>query len=426
MNGVCPRPGALAVLVILAAVGICSSAVRAEDKDCRDCHEDFVGRLDDAFDHEPFAKNQCMECHQFHRFEAQAEIQGQVVDVCTSCHAEITSFPSHLLHGPLSFDDSCKECHDPHSAPYEKLLHEPVPQLCFGCHDGPEDGMQSTHVPFAEGDCTVCHDPHGAYFEYLMPLPAAYTCQGCHEGVVPEAGPESMHTADESTSCENCHAGHQSRYESLLLSPVIDLCTECHDDPRSDAETPWHGAVEERGCAGCHPPHFDVNNLQLPETGPEFCGTCHADIVARLDSATPHDVAEDCSTCHSAHERIRIEDVASLCADCHDIEDHPQLAVSPVGACTTCHDPHGTEAPSLIASIQHPPFEEGDCETCHDPQDADLLVSNDLCLVCHDEPESSGEHRVLQDSGPVLCIGCHSPHASGREFLLRGIRFHTD
>ena len=159
---------------------------------------------------------------------------------------------------------------------------------------------------------------------------------------------------------------------------------------------------------------------------PEFCGTCHPDVVARLDLTTPHDAAEDCSACHSAHERIQIEDVVSVCVDCHDIEDHPQLAVSPAGACTTCHDPHGSGAPSLIASNLHSPFEEGDCESCHDPDDPDLLASNDLCLVCHDEPEPSGEHRVLQDSGSAPCIGCHSPHASGREFLLRGIRLHTD
>jgi predicted CXXCH cytochrome family protein len=426
LNGVCLKPGALAILVILATVGLCSSAVWAENKDCRDCHEDFVGRLDDLFDHEPFAEKRCMDCHQFHSFEPRAEIKGQVVDVCAACHAEIVAFPSNLMHGALSLDDSCIECHDPHSAPNAKLLHEPVPQLCFGCHDGPEEGVESTHVPFANGECGMCHDPHGAYFGNLFPLPGAYNCQACHEGIVPEAGPESMHTADETRSCENCHTGHQSRYRSLLVSSTIDVCLECHDDPRADPDAPWHGAVEGRGCAGCHPPHFELDQLQLPESGPDFCAGCHAGIIARLDSPTPHDVAEECSACHSAHERIRIEDVGLLCADCHDVADHPQLAVSPAGACTTCHDPHGTEAPSLIASIQHPPFEEGDCETCHDPQDADMLVSNDLCLVCHDEPEPSGEHRVLQASGSALCIDCHSPHASGREFLLRGISRHGD
>ena len=64
------------------------------------------------------------------------------------------------------------------------------------------------------------------------------------------------------------------------------------------------------------------------------------------------------------------------------------------------------------------PYEEGDCETCHAADDPGMLRENDLCLACHDQPAMEGPHAGAAEAA---CVGCHSPHAAGREFLVRGI-----
>jgi hypothetical protein len=45
------------------------------------------------------------------------------------------------------------------------------------------------------------------------------------------------------------------------------------------------------------------------------------------------------------------------------------------------------------------------------------LKSDDICLDCHDRPESSGSHTA-NNMESKICIDCHSPHASRFEYLL--------
>lgn len=410
------------VLVGWIAIVLPASIAEAEDGDCRGCHEDFVDRLDDEFDHPPFIEGRCLDCHQFHEFQPRAELNSTLLDVCLKCHAEVMEVPASLLHGSLELEDSCILCHNPHSAPNERLLRKPVPELCLDCHDGVDETAISSHAPVVDGDCGSCHDPHGTYFRPLFHLPAAYTCQGCHDGIVPEAGPDVMHPGDGSISCIDCHSGHASDNPSLLLEPATELCSACHDvEPRPGAA--WHGAVTELGCGGCHDPHFDTTVSELPEADARFCASCHAEVVSRLDLETPHAVAEDCSICHEVHERLTQADVPDLCGGCHDVGDHTVLEVPVGGACTSCHDPHGTETTALLLDLEHPPFEEGECESCHDPDEPEALGTNDLCLACHDDPGREGAHKLVGSlAGARRCVECHSPHASGRKALLRALR----
>ena len=69
--------------------------------------------------------------------------------------------------------------------------------------------------------------------------------------------------------------------------------------------------------------------------------------------------------------------------------------------------------------------------TCHQPhagENGALLVEakvNDLCSQCHDAKKTHmhpiGEpYKDPRTGGPLTCIGCHNPHSSDNEQLLRG------
>jgi predicted CXXCH cytochrome family protein len=171
------------------------------------------------FAHQPFAENQCGECHTSQRFSELSDsgwstVEGggfaaedlaeggrllQPVDqLCLRCHEGYR--PGHpenaglRMHGPV-VSGWCVTCHQPHSSPYAHLLHtEPAASLCLRCHQSadllaftaehrpsdPESGFpspseaQEIQGPVAPvvRDCTRCHDPHrGRDPFFLRPQP---------------------------------------------------------------------------------------------------------------------------------------------------------------------------------------------------------------------------------------------------------------
>ena len=92
-----------------------------------------------------------------------------------------------------------------------------------------------------------------------------------------------------------------------------------------------------------------------------------------------------------------------------------------LGACLTCHSPHGSKRASLIRDNRHEPFTEG-CNGCHDGKGNVVGVSK--CLECHPEviDELNKVHSHLTSKKGNGCIDCHSPHASDKEGLLRNIQ----
>lgn len=99
---------------------------------------------------------------------------------------------------------------------------------------------------------------------------------------------------------------------------------------------------------------------------------------------------------------------------------------------------------------QHGPYAAGQCERCHNlGQSASFLGSRrattelrpsaisasapsrltmppqQLCITCHSQHGDTFAHdRGLQQHSPVAvgeCIGCHNPHQSLRQYMLRGV-----
>jgi DmsE family decaheme c-type cytochrome len=77
--------------------------------------------------------------------------------------------------------------------------------------------------------------------------------------------------------------------------------------------------------------------------------------------------------------------------------------------CTTCHEPHGSQAPRGLVAID----EKGLCLNCHGQlvgpfawEHADVT---DECTTCH-SPHGSVFADMLKVQEPFLCLQCHAGH----------------
>lgn len=109
----------------------------------------------------------------------------------------------------------------------------------------------------------------------------------------------------------------------------------------------------------------------------------------------------------------------SECKPCHDIGQSFRLYDEPEELCFKCHNQAG-------ASQVHAPVEEGACTECHDPHGTKtpaLLIenSNDLCYQCHDESDilpsdAKSTHAPVADG---KCWQCHNPHSADNQYFLK-------
>ncbi len=138
------------------------------------------------------------------------------------------------------------------------------------------------------------------------------------------------------------------------------VCGDCHQDKHGTWAESKHSTVS---CETCHGPgeaHVEKRVDLVVDTSREFCGLCHAKVLARP-------------------------------------EDFPQVDVGKHGEleeCVTCHNPH---APQTTAPPQVPHSLDGRnvCSSCHSaggvkptPQDH-AGRTDDTCLNCH----QSGQER---------------------------------
>jgi len=180
----------------------------------------------------------------------------------------------------------------------------------------------------------------------------------------------------------------------------------------------------------------------------EGCVTakCHATM---LKTKNIHPAAEPCDTCHQPvsqpHPQKKnktfklTEEVPGLCLQCHPKPGAMKYVHPPVkdGMCTTCHNPHDSAEPKLLAQPMkalctschpdktsykyvHGPAATGDCTSCHrshESNNAHLLIKDGaaLCYLCHVDMEGNIKKKYVHTALEGGCTSCHNPHGSSEK-----------
>ncbi|MBI4862133.1 MAG: DmsE family decaheme c-type cytochrome [Candidatus Riflebacteria bacterium] len=219
----------------------------------------------------------------------------------------------------------------------------------------------------------------------------ASTCKSCHKKPY-ESYSVSRHAvkADKRTpagqhECESCHgpgAQHAEKPSKALIIPLgrktmtparvqSAQCQQCHT---KGLVRLWQGSAHERhglSCSSCHQVHAGNKKNLARATATEVCTTCHKDIKAQLNSMSHHPIREgkmSCASCHNPHGTIAPKLIAAnnaneKCYECHSekrgpvLWDHPPVSEN----CMNCHKPHGSNHDKLL--VRRSPFL---CQSCHE------------------------------------------------------------
>jgi predicted CXXCH cytochrome family protein len=142
-----------------------------------------------AYQHGPFAANQCNQCHataSSATFRKDVKnisgisgtlkggISARLVlplrDLCIDCHAakavEAAFRKGLWVHGPVS-RGICTVCHSPHQSPYKAMLLDgDTRDMCRKCHM--KGFITETEDHLRDVECTECHNPHMGKDRFLL------------------------------------------------------------------------------------------------------------------------------------------------------------------------------------------------------------------------------------------------------------------
>ena len=208
-------------------------------------------------------------------------------------------------------------------------------------------------------------------------------CLQCHRKVVEEFVNEvhgkSAHfmAGGSEATCETCHGDGTKHNDTTLAADIANpprmkpaeadkTCLACHS--RDHNRTFFAASAHDRkgmSCLSCHSTHHfkSVGKELIQPTEGELCTSCHTEIRKAYFQRSTH---------------------------LFRTENHDEKI-----ACATCHNPHGSEAPKLIAAVS----------------------TNALCYTCHAELRGPflWEHPPVREN----CQNCHLAHGSNNPTLLK-------
>ncbi len=256
----------------------------------------------------------------------------------------------------------------------------------------------------------------------------ADTCLTCHTN--PRVTPvlNSVHwvkanpkTPGANQECESCHGASADHYRSMQSPTVVfgeatgrfpasevavqnQACLSCHE---SGQRIHWASSEHQFGeltCVSCHQIHQEGSPAPQGMASVDLCLGCHLEKRAQINMRSHHPLTEGlmtCSSCHNPHgsEAATLLAKASVndtCTSCHAEKRGPFLwEHEPVtDSCTTCHNPHGATQSRMLTS--RPPFL---CQTCH----SDVFHPSSLYSGTGLPPVGAA-----QQSLGSACTNCHS------------------
>jgi DmsE family decaheme c-type cytochrome len=384
----------------------------ARGKNCLNCHANFAEKLKMPSVHTPVKAGECTGCHNPHDSSHGKLLAANPSKICFTCHADIVPEKAASGH-KVVVEGNCIKCHDPHASKNKFNLLASGNELCFGCHKDMGETIKKVkfkHYPVDRG-CLNCHNPHASEKSpSLLKADVPTLCVSCHKVEAPAFKKQHMNYPVGKARCTSCHDPHGSDNAGILYANVHrpmanKMCNQCHEEATSPMPFATkrkgfelcrgcHSAlfndvfsknrihwplVDKNGCLHCHNPHAAPEKPLLKAKVADVCGECHADSIEKQKrSLTKHAPVNQgqCTSCHSPHASNNVflfeqTSAIDLCKTCHDYKQHSTHPVGPTAidprngnasvACTSCHDPHGTENKHML---WYPTVSEM-CVQCH-------------------------------------------------------------
>ncbi|MDA8234015.1 MAG: cytochrome c3 family protein [Clostridia bacterium] len=405
---------------------------------CGTCHSDKSNDFKKKYQHAPFVKWYCTDCHVPHQLgSSKYEFVVQVDKLCHSCHFDRKGEAKMSIQHPPYGKGFCTDCHDPHSSDTPKLLTLPQNKLCASCHKvSTKYDLPVKHPPYTKGYCSDCHTAHASNNRGLTILSGKKLCYSCHYDRLNELNMPTTHKPYIEGNCVDCHGPHATSTAKLLLLDSKKICFSCHKDKDDESKVGYqHKPFVTGECVDCHKPHAGrFDNLLLRDQS-ELCYMCHEKYRTIFTGPSYHPVGNgllECYNCHDPHSgpgpKMTKGDGNKLCYNCHSglEETYEKLAHATkakgrggLGKCVNCHVPHASKYKPLLfdqqipmcgschgkvykAPITHPvgekyedPWHGGSiqCTSCHGPHGTQFtyfthLERNDLCIKCHGKKQN--------------------------------------
>jgi predicted CXXCH cytochrome family protein len=385
---------------------------------CFQCHagkdaSQIKGRV-----HSPAVRD-CLKCHDPHTSDNKNQLLKPTSgatnkeNLCLACHSVGLNTPAKgSRHAAL--DMGCDTCHvthktgDPNQREFKYHLTKNAPQLCTDCHDPKDATIAKAHQgqPFEKADCLTCHDPHQSKSPKLMQAFVHAPFEGGKD------------------SCASCHQPAKEGKVVLTQASTKELCVTCHAEKTEQIEK---AKVQHPGAAGdctdCHNPHAGKSPGFPKPDAVNACLGCHADQAEQGKKAHLHQPAFDqgCATCHEPHgsdnpRLLRASTPKALCLECHSQEATPKKLeaehlVTIFDGKVKLPENYFAKVPTLPLKYglghpveRHPVFD------IMDPADTRKVLKPLNCLTCH-QPHSSIEPGLLakdQANNTAFCDNCHS------------------
>jgi len=202
------------------------------------------------------------------------------------------------------------------------------------------------------------------------------TCLTCH----PEKDEGRFVHAAVRMGCGSCHQVISEKNETTitLFATGGDLCAKCHEPQR---EPVLHGPYKDGQCLICHDPHSSEFKGQTRSAGNSLCLACHMSKSAAGNAVSIFNLQGISKADFEAIPKIELDPTLRFG---HPRPDHPVAGVAdPLNdgeklSCLSCHTPHASKSPDLLASAKG---------------------GGNLCNACHQAIESQKEPKP--NNGPL-------------------------
>jgi predicted CXXCH cytochrome family protein len=248
---------------------------------------------------------------------------------------------------------------------------------CLTCHEDIGKG-KVVHAPVEGGLCTGCHEFSGTGDDTKISLAGGATsdavsglCTTCHDDVANDLKAAVQHAPVQSGECLTCHDPHKSEQAGLLKGAQGELCVTCHDGVADALKKASVHAPAASRCSTCHNPHGSAKAMLLWEAPNALCQACHA-LPAVVPGMPPPEKVTVGERAVIVKAELPLSKQTNLdsAGRGHPLVNHPTSGPSdPLKkdrpfTCVSCHAPHGSATPKLIAFELKPG--EGVCQKCHE------------------------------------------------------------